>query len=87
MGLNIFHTLKLISVNSISSSFGKTVKCPIVYFSCTTPLGNSKFLGPKLKKKNSLFAICQNSNIGVKKLPTCFLTIRPNKGELLFGYW
>jgi hypothetical protein len=81
--------LALKSVNSNSSSFGKTVKRPINYFSRTlaqmAALGISRFLGPKSKK----YTFCPGPNWQYRreKLPKRFLTIGPNKGELLFGYW
>ena len=85
----IFLTMELKSVNSISSSFGKTVKRPINHFSRTSaqtaPLGISRFLGPKSKKYT--FYTGPNWQYRRTKLPTRFFTIGPNKDELLFGYW
>ena len=86
-----FLTLELKSVNSNSSSFGKRVKRPINYFSQPlaqmAALGISRFLGPKLKKKKTTFhGFCKRQYLR-EKLTTRFLTIGPNKGELLFGYW
>jgi hypothetical protein len=81
--------LELKSVNGNSSSFGKTVKRPINHFSRTlaqmTPLGISRFLGPKSKKPT--FCRTPNWQYRREKLPKRFSTIGPNKGELLFGYW
>ena len=86
---NFFLTVALKSVNSNSSAFAKTVKRPINYFSRTlaqmAALAISLFLGPKLKKIT--FCTGPNWHYRREKLPKCFLTIGPNKGELLFRHW
>ena len=67
--------MALKSVNSNYSSFGKTVNCPINYFSRTlaqmATLGISRFLGPKSKKK-TLSVPGQINNIGVKNFQNVF---------------
>ena len=68
LGLNFFLTFELKLVNSISLSFGKTVKRLISHFSQTlaqmAALGISQFLSPK--SKNRLSVPVQISNIVVK---------------------
>ena len=60
--LIFFLTLELKSVKSISSSFGKTVKRPINYFSRAlakmAPPEISRYLGPKSKK----YTFCPGPN-------------------------
>ena len=53
------------------------------------PLGNTGFWGKKKKrkKKKKKFHGLPNLQYRCEKLPTCFLTIGPNKGGLQFGYW
>ena len=70
--LIFFLTMELKSVNSISSSFGKTLKHPINFFLSQTlaqmaSLGNNWFWGPK--SKNPPITLC---NIVVKNLQHVF---------------
>ena len=81
--------LELKSVNSISSSFGKTLKRLVNYFSQMlaqmAPLRNSRFWGNKIGKLT--FYGFRKQKYCCEKLPTYFSTIWPNKGEVLFGHW
>ena len=82
---NFFLTLAFKSVNSNSSSFGKTVKRPINYFSRLLAqmaiLGISQFLGPK--SKISLLTAFANGNIFVKNFQHVFQQL----GQIRVSYY
>ena len=70
-----FLNLELKSVNSISSSFGKSLKRPIIFFftngTPNGPTGNQSILVSQIGK-NTPIALCQNGNIVVKNFQHIF---------------
>ena len=49
------------------------------------PTGNQSIWGPKSKKNT--YCTMPKRQYHREKLPSCFLTIGPKKGEFIFGYW